>query len=154
MSNFSVKQLPVLSPTTYDGQAPWAPGHTLAHWTSARLLELIYTAYDIRHFALDLGDDGEPFRWDENRRALLRAELDAAYFHLYGIRRDDVEYIMDTFPIVKRKDEERHGEYRTKRLILEIYEEMTEAIRNGRPYRTILDPPPGQGPRHGVRVAA
>ncbi len=154
MSNFSVKQLPVLSPTTYDGQAPWAPGHTLAHWTSARLLELIYTAYDIRHFALDLGDDGEPFRWDENRRALLRAELDAAYFHLYGIRRDDVEYIMDTFPIVKRKDEERHGEYRTKRLILEIYEEMAEAIRNGGPYRTILDPPPGQGPRHGVRVAA
>ena len=35
---------------------------------------------------------------------LLRAELDAAFFHLYGIDRDDVDYIMETFPIVKRKD--------------------------------------------------
>ena len=41
---------------------------------------------------------------------------------------------METFPIVRRKDEERFGEYRTKRVILEIYDEMAEAIRSGRPY--------------------
>ena len=52
----------------------------------------------------NLGDDGPPFRWDEDRRFLMRAELDAAFFHLYGIDRDDVDYIMETFPIVKRKD--------------------------------------------------
>ena len=34
----------------------------------------------------------------------MRCELDALYFHLYGIARDDVDYIMETFPIVKRKD--------------------------------------------------
>jgi hypothetical protein len=55
---------------------------------------------------------------------LLRYELAAAYFHLYGIARDDVGYIMGTFPIVKREDEKQHSEYRTKRVILEIYDEM------------------------------
>ena len=84
-----------------------------------------------------------PYRWDEDRRFLMRCELDAAYFHLYGIARDDVAYIMDTFPIVKRKDEAAHGDYRTKRVILEIYDAMARAIETGDPYRTRLDPPPG-----------
>jgi hypothetical protein len=35
--------------------------------------------------------------WKEEERAQLRAELDAAYFHLYGISRDDAEYILTTF---------------------------------------------------------
>lgn len=73
---------------------------------------------------------------------LFRCELDAAYFHLYGIEREDVDYIMETFPIVKRKDEKEHGEYRTKRVILEIYDEMKQAIDTGHPYQTRLDPPP------------
>ena len=51
---------------------------------------------------------------------------------------------MDTFPIVRRKDEERFNrEYRTKRVILEIYDAMDDSIRTGRPYQTRLDPPPG-----------
>ena len=82
-------------------------------------------------FARDLGDDGPPFRWDEERRFVMRAELDAAYFHLYGIERDDVDYVMETFPIVKRKDEQRYGSFRTKELILEVYDAMAEAIRTG-----------------------
>ncbi len=56
--------------------------------------------------------------------------------------RDAVGYVMDTFPIVKRKDEEKWGEYRTKRVILEIYDAMQEANRTGTPYQTRLDPPP------------
>ena len=83
-----------------------------------------------------------PFHWDPSRRELLRAELDAAFFHLYGIERDDVDYIMESFPIVKRQDEAAHGEYRTKRLILEIYDRMAEAEVNGEEYQTLLDPPP------------
>ena len=83
-----------------------------------------------------------PFKWDEERRYLLRAELDAAYFNLYGIERDDVDYIMETFPIVKRKDEAKYGEYRTKRMILEIYDEMKVAMESGMAYKTRLDPPP------------
>ena len=98
--------------------------------------------------ARDLGDDGPPFRWDEERRFLMRAELDAAFFHLYGIDRDDVDYIMETFPIVKRKDIATHGTYRTKDKILEIYDAMTKAKSTGNDYQTVLIPPPGQGLRH------
>jgi hypothetical protein len=57
--------------------------------------------------------------------------------------RDAVDYIMDTFPIVRRKDEGRYGEYRTKRVILEIYDAMQAAVCTGQPYQTVLDPPPG-----------
>jgi hypothetical protein len=106
------------------------------------VLELTYTAWDLEDFGHDLGYDGPPFLWDPARRELLRAELDAACFHLYGIERDDVDYIMETFPIVKRKDASAYGEYRTKRLILEIYVAMANAADTGEPYRTVLDPPP------------
>jgi hypothetical protein len=57
--------------------------------------------------------------------------------------RHAVDYIMDTFPIVKRKDETKHGEYRTKRRILEIYDAMATATRTATPYQTQLNPPPG-----------
>lgn len=67
-------------------------------------------------------------------RARVRAELDAYYFHLYGIGRDDVDYIMETFPIVKRKDEAACGDYRTKALILAAYDAMATAIRTGAQY--------------------
>lgn len=49
---------------------------------------------------------------------------------------------MDTFPIVKRKDEAKWGDYRTKRVILDIYDRMQKAMDTGQPYETIPDPPP------------
>jgi hypothetical protein len=62
----------------------------------------------------------------------------------FATPRDAVSYIMDTFPIVHRKDEEKYnGDYRTKRVILEIYDAMQEATRTGQYYQTRLDPPPG-----------
>ena len=136
------KQLPVLSPATYAECAGWERGTVLRDWVLPRVLELTYTAWDLESFATDVGCDGPPFRWDAARRFLLRAELDAAFFHLYGIARDDVDYVMDTFPIVRRNDEKAHGEYRTKRVILEIYDAMSDAAQSGRPYQTRLDPPP------------
>ena len=48
----------------------------------------------------------------------LRARLDALYFHLYGLSRDDAAYVLDTFPIVRRQDEAQFGSYRTRDLIL------------------------------------
>lgn len=72
----------------------------------------------------------------------MRYVLDALYFHLYEIEREDVDYIMETFPIVKRRDEEKYGDYRTKKVILEIYDEMAECKKNGTQYQTKLDPPP------------
>ena len=97
---------------------------------------------DLEAFALDCGWSGPPFCWNEERRFLLRCELDAAFFHLYGIKRADVDYILETFPIVKRKDQRQHSEYRTKDIILEIYDDMAQAIAGLQPYQTRLDPPP------------
>lgn len=144
---FIAQQLPVLGPQQFECRCPWQVG-TLRDWLQLRVAELIHTANDVRAFAEDLGDTGEPFVWDPERRFLLRCELDAAFFHLYGVARDDVDYIMETFPIVRGKDVAAYGEYRTKRVILEVFDAMQAAIHTGEPYSTILDPPPGKGPRH------
>ena len=42
----------------------------------------------------------------------------ALYFHLYGLSRDDADYILSTFPIVQREDEAQFGAYRTRDLVL------------------------------------
>ena len=137
-----VKQFPAFTPTFYSRHpCTWLGPEGIAKYVEERVLELTYTAWNLQPFAADCGYDGPPFRWDPERRFLLRCELDAAFFHLYGLPRDDVDYIMDTFPIVRRKDEAEHGEYQTKRVILEIYDEMAEAIRSGHSYQTHLDPP-------------
>jgi hypothetical protein len=137
-----LKQLPILPPVAYEGPAPWAPGLTTKDFIQPRVLELAYSAWDLQPFAGDLGRDGSPFRWDRDRALKLRCELDAAFFHLYRIGREDVDYIMETFPIVRRNDEKQYGPYRTKDLILEIYDRMQKAMEGGEPYQTILDPPP------------
>jgi hypothetical protein len=124
LTYFYLKQFPVLPPATYDAPCPWASGQTIRDWILPRVLELAYTAHDLEPFARDCGYSGPPFRWDEERRFRLRCELDAAFFHLYGIGREDMEYIMETFPIVKRHDEKLWGEYRTKRVVGEVYDAM------------------------------
>ncbi len=144
---FLFKQLPVLPPDSYQAPLRWLDGDAPTYWIRQRALELTYTAYDLAPFATDLGDDGPPFRWDEERRFTMRAELDAAFFHLYGVNRDDLGYIMDSFRAFQNNDRARFD--RTKGLILEVYDAMAEAIRTGEPYQTILDPPPGLGPRQG-----
>ena len=82
------------------------------------VLRLTYTAHDMAPFARDLGYDGPPFTWDEEERRHLRARLDALYFHLYDLGRDDARYVLDTFPIVRREDENAFNSYRTRDLIL------------------------------------
>ena len=72
-------------------------------------------------FARDLGYDGPPFIWNEEKRRHLRARLDALYFHLYGLSKNDAAYILDTFPIVRRHDKAAFGAYRTKEMVLAYY---------------------------------
>lgn len=131
---FIAHQLPVLPPTTFNEPAAWDTV-TVGHWVDVRTRELILTTPDTSDVS---------HAWDPARRALIRAELDAAFFHLYGVERDDVDYIMETFPIAKRKDLAAYGEYRTKRLILEVYDAMQRATEAREPYQTILDPAPGE----------
>src|SRR5690606_29720783 len=129
----------------------WDQSCTVSEWVSTRVLELTYTSWDLEPFARDLGYRGTPFRWDNERRFQLRCALDAAFFHLYGVSRDDVDYVLETFPIVRKNDEKAYGEYRTKRVILEIYDALAKAAQTGKPYRTPLDPLPAvPGASHGV----
>jgi hypothetical protein len=67
-----------------------------------------------------------PFIWDEERRFQLRCDLDALFGHLYNLTRDEFAYILETFPIVRRKDEAQYGEYRTKRVILEKFDALAD----------------------------
>lgn len=151
LNYFVLKQLPVLAPNEYAAEASWSHGSTIAEWLAPRVLELSYTAWELEAFGRDLGYFGTPFRWDPGRRFQLRCELDAAFFHLYGLARDDVEYVLGTFPIVRKNDEKAYGEYRTKRAILEVYDALAKAAQTGKPYRTPLDPLPAEpGASHGV----
>ena len=137
---FTMRQLPVIPPDQLR-HPRWAAG-PMSTWIQRRVLELVYTAWDLQAFARDCGYHGPPFRWDEERRSLLRYELDAAFFHFYGIERDDVAYIAETFSILARREREQHGEYQSKRVILDIHDQMQRAIDTGEPYRTRLQPPP------------
>lgn len=139
---FVFRQLPVLPPMTYRRGSPWDCAVHLRDWIDDRAVELVSTAHDMMGFSTDLGHGGRTWQWTRERRRLLLAEIDAAFFHLYGLDPADVDYIMETFPIVKRKDIAEHGSYRTKELILDVYDRMAKAIETGEPYQTILDPPP------------
>jgi hypothetical protein len=143
---FTWKQLPVPTPSTLEP-------HT--SFLTPRVLELVYTAYDMMPLARDLADDGGPFIWKEERRFLIRAELDAFFLRLYGIERDGVDYIMETFQTesggLKHNDIAKYGSYKTKDTILEFYDRMAAADAAGVPYETPIMPPPGQGPRHQAR---
>ncbi|MFI0399107.1 MAG: Eco57I restriction-modification methylase domain-containing protein [Thiolinea sp.] len=128
LADFITKQLPVL---LHDG------------YTSAdldfivpRVLELTYTAHDLKDWAADLGYHGAPFAWDEERRAEIRAELDAYYARLYGLERDELRYILDpaevmgedypseTFRVLKNREMKVFGEYRTQRLVLDAWDRL------------------------------
>jgi hypothetical protein len=123
-----LKQLPVLPPSTYSGAA--------LDFIIPRVLELTYTSHSMAPFAKDLGCDGPPFAWDEERRALLRAELDAWYARAYGLTRDELRYILDpaavknaaypseTFRVLKNNELKRPGKYRTQDLVLEAWDHL------------------------------
>ena len=142
LSQYVFDQLPVPPVGRLTERCPWNPAVPLAVWLTPRVLELTYTADSLSAFASDCGYAGPPFRWFEERRADLRAELDGAFLHLFGIARDDAEHLLDSFWVVRNREIAESAEYRTKRVILEIYDEMAEAMRTGKPYRTRLDPPP------------
>jgi hypothetical protein len=145
---FTMKQLPAVPLSAYN-LLMFGDGLSAKDFALSRLLELSYTAWDLNAFAADLGHYIPPFGWDEDRRFLLRCELDALYLHLYCIDRDTSDYIMETFPIVRKKDEAAHdGDFRTKRKILEIYDALADSLRLHVPYQTRLDPPPAAPALH------
>lgn len=128
LNYYLIRQLPVLAPTSYSDAD--------VDFIVPRVLELTYTAHDLSGWAQDLGYDGEPFTFDPDRRATLRAELDAYYAKLYGLTCDELRYILDpadimgedypseTFRVLKNKELKEFDEYRTQRLVLEAWDQM------------------------------
>lgn len=109
-----------------------------------RVLELTYTAQDLQAWGDDLvaydprpaSEQGQPFAWNPERRTQLRAELDAYYARLYGLARDELRYILDpkemmgddypseTFRVLKESEIRTYGEFRTRRLVLEAWDQQ------------------------------
>jgi hypothetical protein len=123
-------QLPVFPPNFYT--------EPRLAFITPKVLELTYTSHSLAPFARDLGHDGPPFAWNEDRRADLRADLDAFYARAYGLTREDLRYILDpadvkgpeypseTFRVLKEKEIRQHGEYRTRRLVLDAWDRMEQ----------------------------
>jgi len=123
-----LKQFPVLPPEFYT--------EPRLAFIFPRVLELTYTSRALTPFARDLGFDGSPFAWDDDRRVYLRADLDAFYARAYGLTRDELRYILDpadvkgadypseTFRVLKEKEIRQFGEYRTRRLVLAAWDRM------------------------------
>ena len=125
---FIIKQLPVLAPDQYI--------QTDFDYIVPRVLELTYTGHDLKPFAEDLGNEGEPFPFNPDRRHQIKCELDAYYARLYGLTRDELRYILDpadvmgedypseTFRVLKNKEINEFGEYRTQRVVLEAWDKL------------------------------
>lgn len=130
---FVMRQIPVLPPSFYSDRH--------LNFVIPRVLELTYTSHSMTSFARDLGYDDAPFAWNEDRRAHLRAELDAWYARAYGLTRDELRYILDpadvkgpdypseTFRVLKKNEIAHFGEYRTGRLMLEAWDQMERTER-------------------------
>ncbi|WP_082904845.1 Eco57I restriction-modification methylase domain-containing protein [Paraburkholderia ginsengiterrae] len=142
-NQFIARQLPVIPPDRY-ADADVA-------FIAPRVLELTYTSHEVKPWAQDLQYDGEPFAWDPERRALLRAELDAYYARLYGLTREELQYILDpadvmgddypseTFRVLKNDEIREFGEYRTRRLVLKAWDslESGELKSDSSPVRSV-----------------
>lgn len=125
---YNVKQLPIFPPNKYSNDD--------LEFISSRVISLIYSSWDMKPFADEMGYFGEPIEFDTASRSILIAELDAYYARLYGLTRDELRYILDpidvmgddypseTFRVLKKNEEKEFGEYRTQRLVLEAWDKL------------------------------
>lgn len=139
MNIFFVKQLPVLTPDQIPSAMQWQ--------IVKRVAELCYFNHDMDGWASELWEEmseeqraelpqlgaQQPWVYNPERRAILQAELDAIFAHLYGLNTEDLVYILDpedicgkgcineTFRVLKDNEIRQYGEYRTKRLVLEAW---------------------------------
>lgn len=94
------------------------------------VLRLTYSANDMKPFAIDQGYEGPPYRWDAEDRLRRRARLDALFFLLYGLTREEADYVLGTFPIVREQEAAVYGgRFRTRDLVLNFM----AALEAGRP---------------------
>ncbi len=121
-AHYNVEQLPIIPPDFYSKD--------MFDQIKNRVIELVYTSWDIQQFVTDFGipSDQHPYKWDNNRRAKLIAELDAIFAILYNISKDELKYILDTFYVIRDNEYKEYGEFRTKRLVLEAFNSLKNEI--------------------------
>ncbi len=115
-NHWILKQLPVVDYNKVNNE--------LLKTIQEKVFQLSYTANDLKPMAEEYGYAGNPFIWNDKERFQLQCELDAIYAHLYGLEKEEMDYILETFPIVKRKDIAKYGSYHTKETILKLYDEF------------------------------
>ncbi len=121
---FIVEQLPIFSPDFYGEKCPWDKKQTLEKWISERALKLTCTSNDMRPLAEAAGFKEKVHKWQEEERDELMAELDAAYFLLYGIEREDVKYILSTFSGAQAESQSIFGSSSPFERILRHYDKL------------------------------
>jgi len=122
---FIVNQLPALHPVHYAKKCPWDKRSSLEAWVSERALKLTCTANDLKPFAEAAGFDPPVRRWDPDERAEIQAELDAAFFVLYGVGREDVNYILGTFAGMRSEEPNFPGSPTMTTRILDAYDRLS-----------------------------
>ena len=132
MTYFYLNQLPVFSPEQFS--------QSDVEYVVPRVVELTYTSRSMTDFACDLGYDDDPFEWDEQRRASLRAELDAWAAQKYGVTKEELRYILDpsevlgsdypseTFRVLKNKEISLSGYFLTAQIVMSKYDEKTTIL--------------------------
>lgn len=139
MALFIMKQQPVLTSDQIPSATQWK--------IVKRVAELCYFNHDMDDWASELWEKmneeqraelpqlgaQQPWIYNPERKAILQAELDAIFAHLYGLNTEDLRYILDpedvcgkgcineTFRVLKDNEIRQYGEYRTKRLVLEAW---------------------------------
>lgn len=141
---FILKQLPVISPELWSSECAWSQGESLRDWILPRVLELSCTAVDVAGFAAACGFGDQLYEWNEQRREIIQSELDGCFFQLFGLNREDAEWVIDSFESLRRYEEKAHGEFRTRRLVLESFEKILDASVGNSVFKSSLDPEPGR----------
>ena len=121
---FIVEQFPMFPPDFYKQKCPWNKKQTFEKWISDRVLKLTCTSNDMIPLAEAAGFKPTVHKWDPAERLDLMAELDAAYFLLYGIERNDVEYILSTFQGLQKESPDLLAGSTTTARILQYYDDM------------------------------
>lgn len=132
MYKYVVAQAPVPAPPAETDEVPWG-GEGLLDFVVPRVAELSATTTSTAGFAEDCGLAG-PYQWDDDRRPVLQAELDALMFHLYRLDRDQVEWVLSTFKNLRETEEKAPskgglGEYRTRQLVLTHFDSMQTRLQ-------------------------
>ena len=121
---FLIEQFPMFSPDFYQEKCPWSARTTLEKWISQRVLKLTCTSNDMKPLAEACGLKSLVHKWNPAERIDLMAQLDAAYFLLYQIERDDVEYILSTFAGIRKEREGAFAGSTTYDKILHHYDQL------------------------------